>query len=579
MTTAQRDLAAHEYWERSLARSRYRRALAASVRRGHKRRKGVSAVVAAATMAGPGTPMAFAAVSGNLQADVAAETPSKRAIEIREGGLPLELGSQGPLVAQVQKALQIPADGIFGPQTDDAVRRYQARAGMHVDGIVGPLTWASLFERPSAVGATNVPPQVRQRLERELREAGERLDTRARESTRDLFGSSDEAAPPAGGEGSDPASPEESDPAEGSDPAPPVDGGGQERSAPVGTSCGSSTVASPVNGTVTSGFGPRWGRNHDGLDIAAPAGTAIRAAACGSVTIAGTQSGYGNMVCITHNSSFSTCYAHMSRFAVSQGAQVRQGQVIGYVGCTGSCTGPHVHFETRVNGQAQDPRGYLDGAVPGGSASAAAAATGAAGGPGGATTTAQGGATASGGSAATATGAAQAEWTPADGGASAPADVAAAVPAEVVAGVPVEPAATAAPVAPPVEPAPVPVEPAPVPVEPAPVPVEPAPVPVEPAPVPVEAAPVPVEPAPVAVEPAPVAPEPVAAPVEPAPVPVVPDPVVTPAPVEGAPATPATHDGRNRSGGSGNRVDRGRRAGPGDSSVSVRCRLSGRSAR
>ena len=473
MTTAQRDLAAHEYWERSLARSRYRRALAASVRRGHKRRKGVSAVVAAATMAGPGTPMAFAAVSGNLQAEVAAETPSKRAIEIREGGLPLELGSQGPLVAQVQKALQIPADGIFGPQTDDAVRRYQARAGMHVDGIVGPLTWASLFERPSAVGATNVPPQVRQRLERELREAGERLDTRARESTRDLFGSGDEAAPPAGGEGSDPASPEESDPAEGSDPAPPVDGGGQERSAPVGTSCGSSTVASPVNGTVTSGFGPRWGRNHDGLDIAAPAGTAIRAAACGSVTIAGTQSGYGNMVCITHNSSFSTCYAHMSRFAVSQGAQVRQGQVIGYVGCTGSCTGPHVHFETRVNGQAQDPRGYLDGAVPGGSAAAAAAATGAAGGPGGATTTAQGGATASGGSAAAATGAAQAEWTPADGGASAPADVAAAVPAEVVAGVPVEPAATAAPV----QPAPVPVEPAPVPVEPAPVPVEPAPVP------------------------------------------------------------------------------------------------------
>ena len=61
---------------------------------------------------------------------------------------------------------------------------------MHVDGIVGPLTWASLFERPNAVGATNVPPQVRQRLERELREAGERLDTRARDSTRDLFGSS-----------------------------------------------------------------------------------------------------------------------------------------------------------------------------------------------------------------------------------------------------------------------------------------------------------------------------------------------------------------------------------------------------
>ena len=345
----------------------------------------------------------------------------------------------------------------------------------------------------------------------------------------------------------------------------------------MGTSCGSSTVASPVNGTVTSGFGPRWGRNHDGLDIAAPAGTAIRAAACGSVTIAGTQSGYGNIVCITHNSSFSTCYAHMSRFAVSQGAQVRQGQVIGYVGCTGSCTGPHVHFETRVNGQAQDPRGYLDGAVPGGSAAAAAgAATGAAGGPGGATTTAQGGATASGGSAAAATGAAQAEWTPADGGASAPADVAAAVPAEVVAGVPVEPAATAAPVAPPVEPAPVPVEAAPVRSR----LFEPAPVPVEPSRLWLRRS---------SRRPCPSSPHlwrrssrrlsrpsPLPAPVEPAPVPVAPEPVVTPAPVEGAPATAATHDGRNRSGGSGNRVDHGRRAGPGDSSVSVRCRLSGR---
>ena len=108
-----------------------------------------------------------------------------------------------------------------------------------------------------------------------------------------------------------------------------------------------------MKGTQTSPFGPRWGRNHDGVDIAAPTGTAIRAAACGSVSFAGQQSGYGNIVCITHTSQFSTCYAHMSRFAVTQGAQVRQGQVIGYVGCTGSCTGPHLHFETRVNGQAQ----------------------------------------------------------------------------------------------------------------------------------------------------------------------------------------------------------------------------------
>ncbi len=121
----------------------------------------------------------------------------------------------------------------------------------------------------------------------------------------------------------------------------------------------SPTIASPVSGTVSSPYGPRGGRNHDGVDIAAPSGTPIRAAACGSVSLAGQQSGYGNIVCITHTNEFSTCYAHMSRFAVSQGARVQQGQVIGYVGCTGSCTGPHLHFETRVNGSAVDPMGYL----------------------------------------------------------------------------------------------------------------------------------------------------------------------------------------------------------------------------
>src|SRR4029453_19007973 len=77
-----------------------------------------------------------------------------------------------------------------------------------------------------------------------------------------------------------------------------------------------------------------------------------------------------------HTSQFSTCYAHLSRFGVSSGAQVQQGQVIGYVGCTGSCTGPHLHFETRVNGQAQNPTTYLSGgAIPGRQATVAGAST------------------------------------------------------------------------------------------------------------------------------------------------------------------------------------------------------------
>ena len=130
--------------------------------------------------------------------------------------------------------------------------------------------------------------------------------------------------------------------------------------------CGTLQVSAPVDGTVTSDYGPRGGRNHDGLDIAAPTGTPVRAAECGVVSSRGVQGGYGNMVCVKHSSRFETCYAHLSRYAVSAGQEVRKGQVIGHVGCTGSCTGPHVHFETRVDGQAKDPSPYLRGAlVPG----------------------------------------------------------------------------------------------------------------------------------------------------------------------------------------------------------------------
>jgi murein DD-endopeptidase MepM/ murein hydrolase activator NlpD len=114
----------------------------------------------------------------------------------------------------------------------------------------------------------------------------------------------------------------------------------------------------PVNGPVVSGFGMRWGRMHEGVDIAAPTGTQIRAAASGSVEISGVVGGYGNYTCIGHGGGLSTCYAHQSQILVSSG-QVAQGQTIGLVGCTGHCLGPHLHFEVRVNGQAVDPLGYL----------------------------------------------------------------------------------------------------------------------------------------------------------------------------------------------------------------------------
>jgi murein DD-endopeptidase MepM/ murein hydrolase activator NlpD len=122
---------------------------------------------------------------------------------------------------------------------------------------------------------------------------------------------------------------------------------------------GSGGLAWPVSGPVVSPFGMRWGRLHAGVDIAAPSGTPIRAAAAGRVALMGWVGGYGNYTCVQHGGNLSTCYAHQTSFATSNGASVGQGQVIGYVGCTGHCFGDHLHFETRVGGSPVDPMGYL----------------------------------------------------------------------------------------------------------------------------------------------------------------------------------------------------------------------------
>lgn len=99
-------------------------------------------------------------------------------------------------------------------------------------------------------------------------------------------------------------------------------------------------------------------RKHEGTDYAAPTGTPIHAAGDGRITFRGRRGGYGNMVIIRHNSRITTRYGHMSRFrrGVGVGSHVKQGQVIGYVGMTGLATGPHVHFEFRVNGRAKNPQ-------------------------------------------------------------------------------------------------------------------------------------------------------------------------------------------------------------------------------
>lgn len=134
-----------------------------------------------------------------------------------------------------------------------------------------------------------------------------------------------------------------------------------------GTSSTSSKTSSlginfitPTTGTITSRFGVRSRDNHKGIDIGAPKGTPIKAAASGTVLHSGNKNdGYGNYVILSHRNGVQTYYAHCSELLVSKGQSVEQGQVIAKVGSTGISTGNHLHFEVRINGVAQNPQNYV----------------------------------------------------------------------------------------------------------------------------------------------------------------------------------------------------------------------------
>ncbi len=120
------------------------------------------------------------------------------------------------------------------------------------------------------------------------------------------------------------------------------------------------TFAWPVRGTLTSHYGRRWGRHHQGIDIGARSGTKVAAAERGRVKYSGSGLGaYGNVVIIEHPGGFETVYAHNRRNRVRRGDIVRKGQVIAEVGATGNATGPHLHFEIRSNNKAHNPMRYL----------------------------------------------------------------------------------------------------------------------------------------------------------------------------------------------------------------------------
>lgn len=117
----------------------------------------------------------------------------------------------------------------------------------------------------------------------------------------------------------------------------------------------------PIKGILTSGFGLRWHpllggyRRHSGVDLAAPIGTPVRATSSGRIAAAGWQGGYGLLVAVDHGKSAQTRYGHLSRITVTPGQEVQPGQIIGYVGTTGLSTGPHLHYEVRIEGVAINP--------------------------------------------------------------------------------------------------------------------------------------------------------------------------------------------------------------------------------
>ena len=120
----------------------------------------------------------------------------------------------------------------------------------------------------------------------------------------------------------------------------------------------------PVQGRISSPFGRRGRRHHQGLDVAASRGSSVRAAEAGEVTFSGRNGGYGNLVVVAHKGGFATLYAHHHRNRVRRGERVKKGAVVGEVGTSGNATGPHLHFEIRSDGRSRDPLLYLPAWTP-----------------------------------------------------------------------------------------------------------------------------------------------------------------------------------------------------------------------
>ena len=385
-----RDLSNFELWERSLRRSVHRREITELARKHAARRKGAAIAVTASMAAGPtAAPFAAAASSGSTgTVSTAAVKRERSAIELPSNAL-VSFGDTGEAVAAVQRQVGVDDDGIFGPITRGAVSRYQQRMGLPVTGSVDAKTWAALFKANisfvggggktvttvshtggSAAETPGTPDDSEPASSVRTTTPKTTTKTNTTKTKRPATTAPNSTSTDAATNRAATTKPAATTPVSNPAPAPATS---------VGGGCGSGQLASPVAGTTTGVYGENRGSHaHAGKDIAAPTGTTVRAAQCGTVTKAGADSGgYGNLVCIQHEGGVATCYAHLSSIGTKVGAYVHVGDAIGKVGCTGSCTGPHLHFEVREHDKPVNPEPYLSGskAVPASAKTKTATAT------------------------------------------------------------------------------------------------------------------------------------------------------------------------------------------------------------
>ena len=254
-------------------------------------------------------------------------------------------------------------DGVPGPGTTSGVRSFQRSHGLPADGVVGPRTRAALGRR----GSPLLGSRVMKLGDRGWDVAALQFLLGRRGYPSGSIDGGYGAATAAAVSRFQSAAGLHADGRAGAVTVGALRGGTQgtgSSSGSSGSSSGSSSGTAggpvrflrPLNVPEGDGFGYPGGRKHDGIDFPAPLGTPIGAAGVGTVTFAGWNSGgYGNLVVVQHRLGYQTWYAHQSRFAVSVGSRVAGGVRIGYVGSTGHATGPHLHFEVRLNGVPTNP--------------------------------------------------------------------------------------------------------------------------------------------------------------------------------------------------------------------------------